>query len=73
MDPEYKIMTDPATELRKLFTTDGHVGKIFYFSKESLARLKRDAYPVNPPPGSPSYISTNDALSVLVWRSVMAA
>ncbi|KAF9874564.1 hypothetical protein CkaCkLH20_08127 [Colletotrichum karsti] len=68
--PEYKIVTDPATQLAKIATTDGHVGQIFYLSAESLQLLKRDAQPQT---GDGSYVSTNDALSALIWRSVMAA
>ncbi|KAK6193460.1 DL-glycerol-3-phosphatase [Pestalotiopsis sp. IQ-011] len=72
--PQYKILTDPAKQLEKLLRRDGHVGQVFYFSEESLARLKRDAYPLRPgEDGEVPYISTNDALSVLAWRSVMAA
>ncbi|ETS79167.1 hypothetical protein PFICI_09020 [Pestalotiopsis fici W106-1] len=71
--PQYAIMTDPMKQLEKLLKRDGHAGQIFYFSEESLARLKQDAYPLNPSEDEPSYISTNDALSVLAWRSVMAA
>ncbi|KAF3001712.1 hypothetical protein E8E14_002544 [Neopestalotiopsis sp. 37M] len=71
--PQYAIMTDPYKQLEKLLKREGHVGQIFYFSEESLARLKKDAYPLNPSDSEPSYISTNDALSVLAWRSVMAA
>ncbi|KAI4593697.1 hypothetical protein KJ359_008976 [Pestalotiopsis sp. 9143b] len=72
--PQYKILTDPAKQLEKLLRRDGHVGQVFYFSEESLARLKRDAYPLHPgEDGEVPYISTNDALSVLAWRSVMAA
>ncbi|KAI1855895.1 hypothetical protein JX265_011978 [Neoarthrinium moseri] len=71
--PQYNVMTDPANQLQKLLKPDGHVGQIFYFSEESLKRRKEDAYPHGLTDGEPSYISTNDALSVLAWRSVMAA
>ncbi|KAI8160223.1 hypothetical protein K4K49_003649 [Colletotrichum sp. SAR 10_70] len=68
--PEYTIVTDPATQLAKIATTDGHVGQIFYLSKDSLQRLKQDAQPQT---DDGSYVSTNDALSALIWRSIMAA
>lgn len=71
--PQYVLLTDPANQLAKVLKADGHVGQIFYFSKESLEQLKKDASPKNPAPGEPSYISTNDALTALAWRSVMAA
>ncbi|KAF4778552.1 hypothetical protein HER10_EVM0006847 [Colletotrichum scovillei] len=68
--PEYTIVTDPATQLAKIATTDGHIGQIFYLSPESLKRLKKDAQPQT---DDGSYVSTNDALSALIWRSIMAA
>ncbi|KAI8298130.1 Acyltransferase easC [Colletotrichum sp. SAR11_240] len=68
--PEYTIVTDPATQLAKIATTDGHVGQIFYLSKDSLEQLKRDAQPKT---SDGSFVSTNDALSALIWRSIMAA
>ncbi|KAK2730289.1 enoyl- hydratase isomerase family [Colletotrichum kahawae] len=68
--PEYTIVTDPATQLAKIATTDGHVGQIFYLSKDSLERLKQDAQPKT---NDGSFVSTNDALSALIWRSIMAA
>lgn len=71
--PQYVLLSDPAKQLAKVLKSDGHVGQIFYFSKESLEQLKKDAYPQNPQPGDPAYISTNDALTALAWRSVMAA
>ncbi|KAK1659592.1 transferase family-domain-containing protein [Colletotrichum godetiae] len=67
---EYTIVTDPATQLAKIATTDGHIGQVFYLSQESLRRLKEDAQPRT---GDGSYVSTNDALSALIWRSIMAA
>ncbi|KAI0152901.1 transferase family-domain-containing protein [Xylariaceae sp. FL1272] len=44
-----------------------HVGQVFRLSGEQLAKLKADASPET------GFISTNDALSALMWRSVMAA
>lgn len=56
-------------------TSETHRGQIFYFSSEALAALKADASPdkvTNPSPSDPKWISTNDALSALLWRTVMA-
>ncbi|KAI1759530.1 transferase family-domain-containing protein [Hypoxylon sp. FL1150] len=51
-----------------------HVGQVFYFSPENLKKLKADASPANTTePTEVTYISTNDAISALMWRSVMAA
>ncbi|KAK7739764.1 hypothetical protein SLS53_005734 [Cytospora paraplurivora] len=47
----------------------------FHFTPEALAALKAEASPrnaTNPSPTDPKYISTNDALSALLWRTVMA-
>ncbi|KAJ5710599.1 hypothetical protein N7488_004755 [Penicillium malachiteum] len=50
-----------------------HRGQVYYFSPESLARLKADASPVYATqPTDQKWISTNDALSALLWRTVMA-
>ncbi|KAI1308307.1 transferase family-domain-containing protein [Xylaria venustula] len=51
-----------------------HVGQVFRLSAEQLAALKADASPKNAAETSSlPWISTNDALSALMWRSVMAA
>jgi hypothetical protein len=50
-----------------------HRGQVFYFSPESLAALKAEASPSNATePSDQKWISTNDALSALLWRTVMA-
>ncbi|KAL1868529.1 hypothetical protein Daus18300_005963 [Diaporthe australafricana] len=71
--PQYVLLSDPAKQLAKILKSEGHVGQIFYFSKESLQQLKKDVYPHGSQPGDPTYISTNDALTALAWRSIMAA
>ncbi|KAM0551202.1 hypothetical protein ACHAPJ_008544 [Fusarium lateritium] len=43
---------------------------MFHFSEESLRRLKKDA---SPQIDDGAYVSTNDALSALIWRSIMTA
>ncbi|KAI3332860.1 transferase family-domain-containing protein [Ustulina deusta] len=51
-----------------------HVGQVFRLSAEQLATLKADAAPKNASePSDGAWVSTNDALSALMWRSVMAA
>ncbi|KAI1437790.1 transferase family-domain-containing protein [Xylaria sp. CBS 124048] len=51
-----------------------HVGQIFRLTAEQVAALKADAVPSNASePSDVKWISTNDALSALMWRSVMAA
>ncbi|KAI1370551.1 transferase family-domain-containing protein [Hypoxylon crocopeplum] len=51
-----------------------HVGQILYFSPENLSKLKADASPANATePTDVTYVSTNDAISALMWRSVMSA
>ncbi|KAK1965883.1 hypothetical protein LY78DRAFT_657873 [Colletotrichum sublineola] len=53
--------------------SEDHRGQIFYFSPESLARLKSEASPTNATePTEQKWITTNDALSALLWRTVMA-
>lgn len=52
-----------------------HRGQVFHFTREALDALKAEAAPsnaANPSPTDPKYISTNDALSALLWRTVMA-
>ncbi|OQE31413.1 hypothetical protein PENSTE_c001G01221 [Penicillium steckii] len=50
-----------------------HRGQVFYFSPESLEALKAEASPRNTSePSDQKWISTNDALSALIWRTVMA-
>ncbi|KAI0389831.1 transferase family-domain-containing protein [Xylariaceae sp. FL0594] len=51
-----------------------HVGQVFRLSAEQLATLKADAAPSNASDVlGQSYVSSNDALSALMWRSVMNA
>ncbi|KAI2603528.1 transferase family-domain-containing protein [Hypoxylon fragiforme] len=51
-----------------------HVGQAFYFSPENIAKLKADTAPKNATePAGVEYVSTNDAVSALMWRSVMNA
>ncbi|WYZ42789.1 hypothetical protein EsH8_VI_000488 [Colletotrichum jinshuiense] len=55
-----------------------HHGHVFYFSPESLTALKAEASPANVKlfkgrEGIPSFVSTNDALTALIWRATMSA
>lgn len=50
-----------------------HRGQVFYFSPAALDALKAEASPPNATELSDQkWISTNDALSALLWRTVMA-
>lgn len=56
-------------------TSDTHRGQVFYLSPEALVALKKDASPANTThsdESTPKWISTNDAVSALLWRTVMA-
>ncbi|KAH7015896.1 hypothetical protein EDB80DRAFT_774203 [Ilyonectria destructans] len=56
----------------KMMSPD-HRGQVFYFSPESLKALKAETSQGNASrPSDQSWISTNDALSALLWRTVMA-
>ncbi|KAK7528772.1 trichothecene 3-o-acetyltransferase [Phyllosticta citriasiana] len=65
------------TELPPSLAADNHLGDVFYFSPESVRKLKAGASPENAKitPGSerPEWISTADAMAALIWRSVMSA
>ncbi|KAI1255137.1 hypothetical protein MGN70_003201 [Eutypa lata] len=57
----------------KMISRD-HVGQVFRFSAEGLAALKAEASPKNATePTDQEFVSTNDAMSALMWRSVMNA
>ncbi|PSR82754.1 transferase family-domain-containing protein [Coniella lustricola] len=74
--PEYLVLPfTPQGAPPKMLSTS-HRGQVFYFSPEALAALKKEASPSNatdPQPTDTKYISTNDALSALLWRTIMAA
>ncbi|KAI8306826.1 Trichothecene 3-O-acetyltransferase TRI101 [Colletotrichum sp. SAR11_240] len=58
--------------------SDIHHGHVWYFPPSALAALKADASPANAKlfkgrEGIPEYITTNDALSALIWRATMSA
>ncbi|KAL4756686.1 transferase family-domain-containing protein [Aspergillus foveolatus] len=71
--PEYTLLPFTPPGAPPKMTSPSHRGQVFYFSKESLAALKAEASPANATqPSDQSWVSTNDALSALVWRTVMA-
>lgn len=71
--PEYLcIPFVPKGAPPKMMSPD-HRRQVFYFSPESLKALKAEASLSNASkPSDQSWISTNDALSALLWRTVMA-
>ncbi|KAF9872957.1 enoyl- hydratase isomerase family [Colletotrichum karsti] len=71
--PEYTILPFTPQGAPPKMLSEEHRGQVFYFSPESLARLKAEASPQNATePSKQAWISTNDALSALLWRTVMA-
>lgn len=70
--PEYTLLPFTPPGMPPKMTSLNHRGQVYYFSPESLAALKEDASPANATkPTDQSWISTNDALSALLWRTVM--
>lgn len=71
--PEYTVLPfTPPGAPPKMLSPD-HRGQVFYFSPEALAALKADASPAHATqPTDQAWISTNDAISALLWRTVMA-
>jgi hypothetical protein len=71
--PEYTLLPfTPQGAPPKMLSPD-HRGQVFYFSPAALAALKAEASPANATePSDQTWISTNDALSALLWRTVMA-
>ncbi|KAM0268701.1 hypothetical protein ACHAQH_009930 [Verticillium albo-atrum] len=71
--PELTVLPFTPPGMPPKMLSPNHRGQIFYFSPESLAALKEEASPVNATePTDLTWISTNDALSALLWRTVMA-
>ncbi|CAG8232326.1 unnamed protein product [Penicillium salamii] len=71
---EYTLLdTIPTGGLPAKATDPNQRSQVFYFSPESLRALKEEASPINCTQGSDQkWISTNDAVSALLWRSVQA-
>ncbi|CAG7944375.1 unnamed protein product [Penicillium salamii] len=71
--PEYTLLPFTPTGAPPKMLSPHHRGQVFRFSPESLKALKADASPANASePSDQEWISTNDAVSALIWRTVMA-
>jgi len=67
--------TVPLSGMPPGLTSATHRGQVFYLSAEALVTLKKDASPANvthSDEDTPKWVSTNDAVSALLWRTVMA-
>ncbi|KAJ5743639.1 hypothetical protein N7533_008509 [Penicillium manginii] len=72
--PEWTLLPFTPPGAPPKMVSPNHRGQVFYFSRESLISLKAEASPSNATkPSGQKWISTNDALSALLWRTVMAA
>ncbi|PYI06948.1 hypothetical protein BO78DRAFT_444438 [Aspergillus sclerotiicarbonarius CBS 121057] len=71
--PQYTLLPRAPSGAPPKMLARNHRTQVFYFSPESLAALKEAASPVHATvPTDVEWISTNDALSALLWRTVMA-
>lgn len=73
--PEYTLLPFTPAGAPPKITSRNHRGQVFYLSPEALRSLKAVADPARarqPVPAGTTWISTNDALSALLWRTVMA-
>lgn len=71
--PEYTLLLFTPTGVPPKLLSPTHRGQIFYFSPAALKALKAEAAPDRATVSSDqSWISTNDALSALLWRTLMA-
>lgn len=73
--PEYVMAPFRPTGAPPKMRSKSHRGQVFYFSPQALRELKAEASPANATILSSAdhrWISTNDALSALLWRTVMA-
>ncbi|OGM51079.1 hypothetical protein ABOM_000375 [Aspergillus bombycis] len=70
--PEYTLLPFTPSSAPPKMMAQNHRAQVFYFSPESLQALKAEASPTNATvPSDQKWISTNDALSALLWRTVM--
>ncbi|KAJ1709591.1 alanine--tRNA ligase [Aspergillus flavus] len=70
--PEYTLLPFTPSSAPPKMMAQNHRAQVFYFSPEALQALKAEASPVNTSvPSDQKWISTNDALSALLWRTVM--
>ncbi|KAF2094192.1 hypothetical protein NA57DRAFT_60826 [Rhizodiscina lignyota] len=72
--PEWTLFDFTPTELPPAVLDPNHSAEVFHFSKSALQELKRNADPTNAqlPHEDVTWISTNDALSALLWRTVIS-
>jgi hypothetical protein len=71
--PEYTLLPFSPTGAPPKMLSPHHRGQIFYFSPEALKMLKSEASPANTTEVSDQkWVSTMDAVSALLWRTVMA-
>lgn len=73
--PEYTVLPFTPPGMPPKMLSDAHRGKVFYFSPEALKELKAEADPKTKALqdiGGQDWVSTNDALSALLWRTVMS-
>ncbi|KAI9830647.1 MAG: hypothetical protein M1819_005457 [Sarea resinae] len=72
--PEYTLLPFSVQGAPPKMLSPTHRARVFHFTTAALAQLKKDASPENATkPSDFKWISTNDALSALLWRTVMAA
>ncbi|KAE8349835.1 transferase family-domain-containing protein [Aspergillus coremiiformis] len=70
--PEYTLLPDPLLDVPPKLLARNHRAQVFYFSPAALQTLKADASPSRAiGPSDQTWISTNDALSALLWRTTM--
>ncbi|KAH6657798.1 transferase family-domain-containing protein [Truncatella angustata] len=71
--PEYTLIPFTPQGAPPKMLAKNHRGQVFYFSRQALIDLKEEASPTKATqPSDQSWISTNDALSALLWRTVMS-
>ncbi|KAH7001263.1 transferase family-domain-containing protein [Ilyonectria destructans] len=74
---EYIELPFTPTGVPPKLSMPNHHGHVFYISPENLTALKKEASPANAKllknEDLPDFVSTNDALTALIWRSTMVA
>ncbi|EYE90632.1 uncharacterized protein EURHEDRAFT_417297 [Aspergillus ruber CBS 135680] len=71
--PEYTLLPFTPAGAPPRMLSPHHRGQVFYFSPAALKALKAEASPAHATvPSHQPWVSTNDALSALLWRTVMA-
>ncbi|KAH8892183.1 trichothecene 3-o-acetyltransferase [Thozetella sp. PMI_491] len=70
---EYTLLPFTPQGMPPKMLSKNHRGQVFYFSPNALQALKSEAWPDKATtPTTQKWISTNDALSALLWRTIMA-